>query len=112
MQLLAFDEELGVSYSKYQIEGDSHSLKRWSTLYDILVILISIADVVTDFVMLTMFYNTGRMIFFWISFSILITTQIGYIFIFWLTPSHFLHEVFRNVPDDDHVSCHLQMLKP
>ena len=46
--------------------------------YDILTILISIADVATDIIVLIDFYNKERMAFFWISFSILILAQCSY----------------------------------
>eukprot|EP01084_Bolivina_argentea_P217446 369174_1 len=49
-----------------------------NTAYDILTITISIADVATDIIVLIDFYNKERMIFFWISLSILILAQCAY----------------------------------
>ena len=46
--------------------------------YDMLTILISIADVVTDIIVLIDFYNKDRMVFFGISLGILILAQCGY----------------------------------
>ena len=46
--------------------------------YDILTILISIADVATDVWVLIDFYNKDRMVFFGISFAILILAQCSY----------------------------------
>lgn len=46
--------------------------------YDILTILISIADVATDIIVLIDFYNKDRMTFFGISLSILILAQCSY----------------------------------
>ena len=49
-----------------------------SVSYDVLTICISIADVATDIWVLIDFYNKDRMIFFWISLSILILAQCSY----------------------------------
>ena len=46
--------------------------------YDILTIFISIADVVTDIIVLIDFYNKERMVFFCISLAILILAQCSY----------------------------------
>ena len=46
--------------------------------YDVLTIFISIADVVTDIIVLIDFYNQDRMTFFWLSLSILILAQCSY----------------------------------
>ena len=46
--------------------------------YDLLTILISIADVTTDIIVLIDFYNKGRMTFFGISLTILILAQCSY----------------------------------
>ena len=46
--------------------------------YDLLTILVSIADVVTDVIVLIDFYNKDRMIFFGISLAILILAQCAY----------------------------------
>ena len=46
--------------------------------YDILTILISIADVTTDIIVLIDFYNKDRMVFFGISLAILILAQCAY----------------------------------
>ena len=46
--------------------------------YDFLTICISIADVVTDIIVLIDFYNKGRMVFFAISLAILILAQCSY----------------------------------
>ena len=56
-----------------------------SNLYDILTILISVADIVTDIMVLISYYFADRMTFFWISFIILIIAQIGYIILFFTT---------------------------
>merc|ERR1719242_326077 len=50
--------------------------------YDILTILISIADITTDIMVLISYYINERMTFFWISLSILLTAQIGYVLLF------------------------------
>ena len=47
-------------------------------IYDILTILISIADVTTDIIVLIGFYNSDRMTFFTISLIILILAQCSY----------------------------------
>ena len=46
--------------------------------YDLLTILISIADVTTDIIVLIDFYNKDRMVFFGISLAILILAQCSY----------------------------------
>ena len=46
--------------------------------YDLLTILISIADVATDIIVLIDFYNKDRMVFFGISLAILILAQCAY----------------------------------
>ena len=47
-------------------------------VYDILTIFISIADVATDIWVAIDFYNKDRIVFFWISVSILILAQCSY----------------------------------
>ena len=49
-----------------------------NTIYDILTILISIADVATDIWVAVDFYNKDRIIFFWISITIFIIAHFGY----------------------------------
>eukprot|EP01084_Bolivina_argentea_P087745 158475_1 len=56
-----------------------------STFYDILTILISIADVTTDILVLISFYYENKMIFFYISLAILIVAQLGYLIMFFLS---------------------------
>ena len=46
--------------------------------FDILTILISFADVVTDIIVLYQWYQSGHMIYFWISLSILILANLSY----------------------------------
>ena len=56
--------------------------------YDILTILISIADVATDIIVLIDWYNKERMAFFFISLSILILAQCAYSIAFALKSVH------------------------
>ena len=57
-------------------EDEDNDCINW--LYDILTILISIADIVTDFIVLIDFYIKGRMTFFVASLIILIIAQMAY----------------------------------
>ncbi len=74
------------------VAKQNHHLKRnklvakgFNNFYDILTIFISIADVTTDLMVLVSFYSSNRMTFFWISFSILLVAQIGYLIVFMLS---------------------------
>eukprot|EP01083_Nonionella_stella_P014134 39776_1 len=71
----------------------------FSHFYDILTILISIADVTTDIMVLLSFYNPQKMTFFYISLVILIIAQIGYLIVFFLSfdVEDFLESLFNKV---------------
>ena len=58
--------------------------KCFNHLYDALTILISIADIATDVMVLLSYYASGRMTFFWISLTVLLVAQIGYLIVFFM----------------------------
>eukprot|EP01083_Nonionella_stella_P272207 922883_1 len=51
--------------------------------YDIFTVVVSLLDVITDILVLIHFYTSGRMIFFYISLTILIVAQLAYSMAFW-----------------------------
>ena len=61
---------------------DEDTSKCINVIYDILTIVISIADIVTDVIVLVSFYNDGRTAFFAISLVILIIAQMCYAVLF------------------------------
>ena len=54
----------------------------FNRFYDGLTILISIGDMATDIIVLLSYYNDNRMTLFYISLSILLLAQVGYVFAF------------------------------
>jgi len=48
------------------------------SMYDITTVLISIADITTDIWIMYNFYTSGKMVFFWIAFVILLLAQLAY----------------------------------
>ena len=64
------------------MDDESFTSKWCNTIYDGLTIFISVADVSTDIIVLISYYNDDRMVFFWLSSTILLLSQIGYIVLF------------------------------
>eukprot|EP01084_Bolivina_argentea_P109404 195565_1 len=80
-EIVTLPESL-VANQKDYTKRDKLIAKFFNNLYDILTISISIADVTTDLMVLISFYHSNRMTFFWISFTILVIAQIGYLIVF------------------------------
>eukprot|EP01083_Nonionella_stella_P272206 922880_1 len=51
--------------------------------YDIFTVVVSLLDVITDVLVLIHFHSSGRMVFFYISLTILIIAQLAYTMAFW-----------------------------
>lgn len=75
--------------------------------YDIGTILISIGDITTDIMVMLSYYYADRMTFFWISFAILLTAQIGYILVFFLSfeVNVFIEKIFDTICCDCCDNC-------
>ena len=61
----------------------SIQMKIAAVVFDIVSALVSLLDLATDIIILITWYNQDRMVFFWISISILILAQISYLTIFY-----------------------------
>ena len=73
-------------------------------IFDIIAAIVSLLDLATDLIILVTWYQNDRMIFFWISLSILLLAQMSYITIFyynhgtWDNVCHSIISVIFTIP--------------